>query len=105
MLVKEMRTAFTLLAALLIAGCQAQAARPNFLARSFSDCANGDQPACTMLGSLNGVSSKSSQGSVDQRPRTQVEKDADAIMEGMRRARSSAPAQNLRMAPTIKRNS
>ncbi len=100
-----MRAVFALLAVLVIAGCEAQEPRPNFLARSLHDCADGDQPACAMLGSLSPVSTKAPEPNVEQRPRTQSEKDADAIMDGIRRARSSPPMQNLRMAPTNKGDS
>lgn len=104
-LVKEMRTALALLVVLMIAGCESQEPRPNFLARSLHDCANGDQSACAMLGSLSAVSTKVNETKIEQRPRTQAEKDADAIMDGVHRARSSPPVQNLRMAPAIKRDS
>ncbi len=98
--IKYMRTALAVLAALTIAGCQTWSPRPDFVMRSLQDCANGDQTACAMLGSLSTVPPAQGEAAADQRPRTQSEKDADAIMEGIRRARSSPPVQHLRIAPT-----
>ncbi len=94
-------TAFGMLA-LLLAGCSPQSPRPNFLARSMQDCASGDQQACAMLGSFSAVpaSGKISEPADEPRQRTQAEKDADAIMEGMRKARSSPTVQNWKIAPT-----
>ncbi len=90
------------LAVLLIAGCGSQPARPNFLARSLQDCANGDQQACAMLGSLatRTPAEPVADMKAEAQPRTQQQRDADAIMAGMRKARSSQPTQNMQIAPT-----
>ena len=95
-----MQRACAILVLLLIAGCVAQTPRPNFLARSQQDRADGDQAACAMLGSLSATSSRAILANAEPRPRTQSQKDVDAIMAGMRRAHSSSPAQNMQMAPT-----
>jgi hypothetical protein len=87
--------------ALLIAGCTAQPSRPNFVARSMQDCASGDRATCEMLGSLGSEAASAANTHVDQHARTQPQKDADAIMDGIRRARSSRLVQNLRIAPTL----
>jgi riboflavin biosynthesis pyrimidine reductase len=39
--------------------------------------------------------------SVKRRQATQAEKDADAIMAGIRRARSSTPTERVKIAPTV----
>ena len=98
---REIRSALIVLAALTVAGCQAQPARPNFLARSLQDCQDGDQAACAMLGSLSASvpATQPSGARVEPRPRTQQEQDVDAIMNGIRRARSSPPSQDLKIAP------
>jgi hypothetical protein len=98
-----MQKALALLAVLLIAGCGAQAVRPDFLTRSVQDCANGDMQACDMLGSLGTKAPATAADATksEARPPTQQQLDADAIMAGMRRAKSSPPAQNIRVAPAI----
>ncbi len=100
-----MQKALAVLLVLLIGGCAAQPARPNFLARSLQDCANGDEPACAMLGSLAPESSRATNAATNQRPRSQSQKDADAIMQGINRARSAPSVQNQKVAPTTRRDS
>ena len=100
-----MKQALIVLVALTIGGCASQESRPNFVARSMQDCENGDKNACAMLGSLSTTSPPATNAAPAARPRTQSEKDADAIMEGIRRARSPSPTQNLRMAPAVPRDS
>jgi hypothetical protein len=90
-----------ILVASMLAGCAPQSPRPDFLVRSLQDCASGDQSACAMLSSLSSTPVTVSDTNVQQqRARTQQERDADAIMEGIRRARSAPAGQNLRMAPS-----
>jgi hypothetical protein len=91
-----------LLAALLIAGCATPPARPDFMARSLRDCAGGDQGACAMLDSL---AAPGPEARPEARPRTQSERDADAIVSGMRRAKSPSPVPNMRIAPSTERDS
>jgi hypothetical protein len=95
-----MQKAFAILAVLLIAGCGTQASRPSFLARSVQDCAAGDTEACAMLGSLGTVPTTTKQASAEPRPRSQSQRDADAILEGIRKARPSSPGQNMKIAPS-----
>lgn len=102
-----MRHAPVILSVLMLAGCASQAPRPDFLARSLQDCQGGDQAACAMLGSLSAgaPAPQSSDSRVEQRPRTQREQDVDAIMNGIRRARSSPANQDLKIAPSTRDDS
>ena len=98
---QDMQKALIILLVSMLAGCTPQQPRPDFLARSLEDCANGDQSACAMLGSLSSTPVTVSDSSVQPlRSRTQQERDAEAIMEGIRKARSAPAGQNLRMAPS-----
>ena len=91
--------ASVVLAALIIVGCQDQTPRPDFLARSQQDCANGDPEACAMLDVLSEIAVRTGATEPDTPDRQQVEKDVDAIMEGISRARSSKSTDRWRIAP------
>ena len=84
--------ASVLLAELIISGCQYQTSQPDLLARSQQDCASGDRTACAMLGVLSTIAVRV--GALEPNPPDwrQVEKDIEAIMQGIDRARSSQPA-------------
>jgi hypothetical protein len=74
--------AFLVAAAFLLAGCQG--ASPGFLERSQQDCARGDKDACHMLSALDpAVPRRALTG------RTQVQKNVQAILQGMDQARAS----------------
>jgi len=98
-----MQKALAILAVLLIAGCGTQAARPSFLTRSVQDCTAGDTEACAMLGSLGTVPT-TKEASAVQHPRTQSERDVDAILDGMRKAKPT-PGQFMKVAPNTPRDS
>lgn len=100
MLTREIRSAVALIGVVTLVGCATQPQRPSFLARSMQDCVNGDQSACAMLGSLSVISIKVDETNIEPRPRTQSQKDADAIMDGMRRTRSSPTVPTLKISPT-----
>jgi hypothetical protein len=91
-------------AALMVAACETQVPRPNFLVRSLQDCENGDASACAMLESLQNDKAKAEESNLGPDPRTQVEKNADAIMEGIRRGRQPLPSHVVRIAPTTGRD-
>jgi hypothetical protein len=91
------------LAVLTVTGCETQVPRPNFLVRSLQDCENGDGPACAMLESLQGRKTTAEESKLGPDPRTQAEKNADAIMEGILRGRSTPPSHVVRVAPTTGR--
>ena len=105
MLVNMMEKVLIVLVALVIGGCASQPSRPNFLERSMQDCSSGDENACAMLGSLSTPPAAATGTPRTVRQRSQPEKDADAIMEGIRRARSQSPAQNLQISPAVRRDS
>ncbi len=87
-----------LLFTLTVIGCQNQPERPNFLVRSLQDCADGQRAACQMLEALV---VKGDQTTERNRPgETQVQRNVDAIMKGIDRARSSPPAGRWHIAPT-----
>ncbi len=88
----------------MVAACETQVPRPNFLVRSLQDCANGDASACAMLESLQVEKAKAEEGKLGPDPRTQAEKNADAIMEGIRRGRQTPPSHVVRIAPTTGRD-
>ena len=93
-----------LLAVLIVEGCQNHSARSNFLVQSQHDCARGDEAACSMLDILltyagEGGTTKPNPASIDQ-----AERDANAIMDGMQRARSSQQAKQTGVEPAIIHN-
>lgn len=66
----------------MLAGCAPQ--RPGFLGRLQQDCDAGDKDACVLLaGPMPPDPRRSSQAPL--RPRTTVQRDVDAIMQGMDR--------------------
>ena len=79
-----------LIAALMLAGCQAQ--RPDFTERSRQDCAQGDQEACRMLEALNPPEPQKPQKPVKAPPvhPSRVQTDVQAMMKGMEQAKVSA---------------
>jgi hypothetical protein len=88
-----------LLAALIVGGCQNHSARLNSLVQSQQDCAGGDEAACSMLDILltyagEGGATKLSPASIDR-----AERDANAIMDGMQRTRSSQQAKQTGVEP------
>ena len=84
-----------LFGAVIGAGCQNEAQRPDFLTRSNEDCALGDLSACSMLDALRVQSAIVKPTVASQSHRGQVEKNSDAIMDGVRKARSSGPSEQL----------
>ena len=100
----DMLRAIVLLAALIVGGCQNHSARPNSLGQSQHDCARGNEAACSMLDILltyagEGGATKVRPASIDQ-----AERDADAIMNGMQRARSSQQAKQTGIEPAAIHN-
>jgi len=89
-----------LVGSLIAAGCQTPS-RLDFVEHSQEGCAIGDRSACSMLDALRKPLTRVEPTSVNRRQTTQAEKDADAIMAGIRRARSSTPAERVKIAPTV----
>jgi hypothetical protein len=88
-----------LASAMVGAGCQKETQRPDFLTRSNQDCALGDLSACSMLDALR-VQSAIVKPTVSSQPeRTQLEHYTDAIMDSIRKARSSGPSKQLEIEP------
>jgi hypothetical protein len=82
------------------AGCQNDAQRPDFLTRSNEDCALGDLSACSMLDALRVQSAIVKPTAASHPQRGQVEQNTEAIMNGIRKARSSGPSKQLETEPT-----
>jgi hypothetical protein len=89
-----------LASAIIGAGCQTETQRPDFLTRSNEDCALGDLSACSMLDALRVQSAIVKPTVASQPHRGQVEQNTDAIMDGIRKARSSGPSKHLETEPT-----
>jgi hypothetical protein len=92
-----------LLAAMLalapLAACQAPPVAPatpippTFLERSRQDCTQGDKDACRMIQAL------SPPPKPKPLPPTQTQKNVDAILQGMARARADAPPTGAQTPP------
>ena len=93
-----------LTAALIAAGCQNQFTRPDSLVRSQHDCANGDEAACSMLDILHTYAGKGGTTKLSPAHIDQAERDANVIMDGMQRARSSQQAKQTKMEPATIHN-
>lgn len=83
-----------LMLGLMLAGCSVF--HPDFLEHSQRDCERGDREACSMLAAMN---PPKVDRTVPPRP-TQVQMDVDAIMRGMRQARSSSTTRRREPAPS-----
>lgn len=70
----------------ILAGCEAQ--RPGFLARLQQDCQLGDRDACMLLAGPAMAPGPQPPIQATSRPRTAVQHDVDAIMQGMDRSRA-----------------
>src|SRR5690348_9330300 len=92
--------ALMVLIVLIAVGCENQTHRSDFLARSQQDCTNGDQLACEMLDALIVKADQTSAAEPNPPGQEQVEKNVDAIMDGIRRARSSKPTDRMHIAPS-----
>jgi hypothetical protein len=66
-----------------LAGCAPQ--RPGFLGRLQQDCNAGDRDACVLLAGPMVPSDPQRSSQAPSRPRTAVQRDVDAIMQGMDR--------------------
>jgi hypothetical protein len=93
--------AISLLIALVAAGCQTAPHRPEFLTRSEEDCARGDQSACSMVDAIRVPLIKAASQPATEPDRTQIERNVAAIIDGMKRARSYAPAERMEIAPRM----
>jgi hypothetical protein len=93
--------AISLLVALIASGCQTASHRPDFLARSEEDCTRGDQSACSMIDAVRVPLIKAAAQPPTEPGRTQIERNVAAIMKGMKRARSNAPAEPVEIAPAM----
>jgi hypothetical protein len=89
----------SLLIALIASGCQTASHRPDFLARSEEDRARGDQSACSMVDAVRMPLIKAASQVPTEPGRIQIERNVAAIMDGMKRARSYAPAARMEIAP------
>ena len=83
-----MRPAWLAGAALVgaLAGCAPQ--RPGFLVRLQQDCEAGDRDACVLVAGPAVASDPYRPSQAAPKPRTAVQRDVDAIMQGMDRNRS-----------------
>lgn len=70
----------------MLAGCEAQ--RPGFLTRLQQDCQSGDQDACGLLAGPAMAPGPQPPIQPTPQPRTAVQRDVDAIMQGMDRSRA-----------------
>ncbi len=68
-----------------LAGCAPQ--RPGFLGRLQQDCDAGDRDACVLLAGPMVSSEPGRSSQTPSQPRTAVQRDVDAIMQGMDRNR------------------
>lgn len=68
-----------------LAGCEQP--RPGFMTRLQQDCQSGDQDACGLLAGPAMAPGPQTQAQQSARPRTAVQRDVDAIMQGMDRSR------------------
>ena len=66
-----------------LAGCAPQ--RPGFLSRLQQDCNAGDRDACVLLAGPMVSSEPGRPSQAASQPRTTVQRDVDAIMQGMDR--------------------
>jgi len=78
----------------MLAGCDGQ--RPGFLARLQQDCQSGDRDACGLLAGPPMAPGMPMPSQSASRPRTAVQRDVDAIMQGMDRSRTEL---QIRIAP------
>lgn len=74
-----------------LAGCAEQ--RPGFLVRLQQDCEAGDREACVLVAGPAVTSDPYRPSQVPLRPRTAVQRDVDAIMQGMDRNRATTRLQ------------
>jgi hypothetical protein len=95
---RSMSRALIVLIVLIAGGCQSETPQPDFVARSQDDCTNGAQSACAMLGVLSKIALNSEPSNAPDRRR--IQRDVDAILDGIDRARSLQPANRMRVAPT-----
>lgn len=81
----------TLLAGAVLIGALAGCAetRPGFLVRLQQDCAAGDRDACVLVAGPAVSSDPYRPSQTAPRPRTAVQRDVDAIMQGMDRNRAT----------------
>jgi hypothetical protein len=91
--------AIVVLATLIAVGCQNQSQQPDFFARSQHDCAKGDDAACSILDILLTYGGEGGITDLSPASITQAERNANAIMDGVQRARSSQQAKQIRIAP------
>lgn len=68
-----------------LVGCAPQ--RPGFLGRLQQDCDAGDRDACVLLAGPMVSSEPGRSSQTPSQPRTAVQRDVDAIMQGMDRNR------------------
>lgn len=66
-----------------LAGCAPQ--RPGFLVRLQQDCAAGDRDACVLVAGPAVASDSFRPSQAAPKPRTAVQRDVEAIMQGMDR--------------------
>ncbi len=72
----------------ILVGCGAS--QPGFLARLQQDCRSGDQDACVLLAGPAMAPGPQPPVQPAARPRTAVQYDVDAIMQGMDRSRTES---------------
>jgi len=70
----------------VLAGCEPP--RPGFLARLQQDCQTGDRDACGLLAGPATVHGSEQAAQPASRSRTPVQRDVDAIMQGMDHSRA-----------------
>ena len=70
----------------MLVGCAPQ--RPGFLVRLQQDCESGDREACVLVAGPAVTSDPYRPSQAVAKPRTAVQRDVDAIMQGMDRNHS-----------------
>ncbi len=86
-----MRIILTILAVAVLSSC-AEEPRPDFLSRVQEDCRSGSPEACMLLQSLQQQPVEPGQASPARRAvvrRSQTQRNTDAILQGMERARAT----------------
>jgi hypothetical protein len=95
-----MRLSLVILLTLTTGSGEASSAQADVIARLQQLCGKADQGACLMLDMLAGGKNDAIE-KLDRVTRRQIQKDADAIVEGMQRAKAFPADRRLHFAPKM----